>query len=167
MKFQKEESYFKETTASSRLIFDGKVLHLYRDEINLPDGGTSMREYCKHNGAVAVVPLTDKGEVVCIRQYRYALPGTHDPYGEDGNDVGKSQLDARNRHRGGDLGLYHKDDQRQSGQQTQPGQGFQFHAATAFLFVTLTEVCPGVKSLTLVVSGARMKKTLGGVLCFT
>jgi ADP-ribose pyrophosphatase len=73
MNIQKPESYFKETTADSRLIFDGKVLHLYRDEINLPNGGRSMREYCKHGGAVAVVPLTDEGDVICIRQYRYAL----------------------------------------------------------------------------------------------
>ena len=73
MNFQKPEAYFKETTAESRLIFDGKVLHLYRDEINLPNGGRSMREYCKHGGAVAVVPLTDEGDVICIRQYRYAL----------------------------------------------------------------------------------------------
>ena len=73
MNYQKPESYFKETTASSELIFDGKVLHLYRDEINLPDGGKSFREYCKHNGAVCVVPLTREGEVICIRQYRYAL----------------------------------------------------------------------------------------------
>ena len=73
MNIQKPESYFKETTADSRLIFDGKVLHLYRDEINLPNGGRAMREYCKHGGAVAVVPLTDEGDVICIRQYRYAL----------------------------------------------------------------------------------------------
>lgn len=73
MKYQKPESYFKETKASSELIFDGKVLHLYRDDIDLPDGGRSMREYCKHGGAVAVVPLTKDGEVVCVRQYRYAL----------------------------------------------------------------------------------------------
>ena len=73
MLFQKPEAYFKETQAESQLIFDGKVLHLYRDMINLPNGGKGMREYCKHNGAVAVVPLTPEGEVVCVRQYRYAL----------------------------------------------------------------------------------------------
>ena len=70
---RKPESYFRETQASSELIFDGKVLHLYRDVINLPNGKQGMREYCKHNGAVAVVPLTREGEVICVRQYRYAL----------------------------------------------------------------------------------------------
>ena len=43
MKYTKPESYFKETTASSQLIFDGKVLHLYRDDINLPDRSEERR----------------------------------------------------------------------------------------------------------------------------
>ncbi len=100
MKYSKPEAYFKETKASSELIFDGKVLHLYRDQINLPDGGESMREYCKHGGAVAVVPLTDKGEVVCIRQYRYALDrvtleipaGKLDYVGEDHREAALREL---------------------------------------------------------------------------
>lgn len=69
----KDEAFFKENTLASQLIFDGKVLHLYKDTISLPDGGEGMREYCKHGGAVCVVPLTSEGEVVCVRQYRYAL----------------------------------------------------------------------------------------------
>ena len=100
MQFQKPESYFKETTASSTLIFDGKVLHVYKDDINLPDGGASMREYCKHNGAVAVVPLTKEGEVVCVRQYRYALDcvtleipaGKFDFIGEDHREAALREL---------------------------------------------------------------------------
>lgn len=73
MKWQKDDSYFREKTASSELIFDGSVLHLYKDTIILPDGQYGMREYCKHNGAVAVVPLTKDNQVICVRQYRYAL----------------------------------------------------------------------------------------------
>ncbi len=73
MEFKKPLSYFEETTAESELIFDGRVLHVYRDIIDLPNGKQGMREYCRHNGAVAVVPLTDDGKVVCVRQYRYAL----------------------------------------------------------------------------------------------
>ncbi len=73
MNYQKPEAYFKETCATSELIFDGRVLHVYKDTIDLPNGKQGTREYCKHNGAVAVVPLTDDGCVVCVRQYRYAL----------------------------------------------------------------------------------------------
>ena len=100
MYYKKEESYFQETTASSELIFDGKVLHLYRDEIHTPNGGRSIREYCRHGGAVAVVPLTDNGEVVCVRQYRYALgcvtleipAGKYDFPGEDHREAALREL---------------------------------------------------------------------------
>ena len=100
MTYQKPESYFKETTAESQLIFDGKVLHVYKDDIILPNGETSMREYCKHNGAVCVVPLTPEGEVICIRQYRYALDrvtleipaGKFDYIGEDHREATLREL---------------------------------------------------------------------------
>lgn len=64
---------FEEKQKSSRLIFDGTVLHVYRDEIYLPNGKEGYREFCRHNGAVCVVPVTDEGEVILVRQYRYAV----------------------------------------------------------------------------------------------
>lgn len=67
-----DESKLIEKEKSSELIFDGRVLHLYRDEITLPDGSEGVREYCKHNGGVCVLPLTDDGDVILVRQYRYA-----------------------------------------------------------------------------------------------
>ncbi|MBE6558380.1 MAG: NUDIX hydrolase [Ruminococcaceae bacterium] len=65
-----------EKTKKSELIFDGAVVHLYRDTVTLPGGGESFREYVKHLGAVCIVPITDKGEVVLERQYRYAVGQT-------------------------------------------------------------------------------------------
>lgn len=55
----------------SELIFDGVVAHLYKDEVLLPNGKTAVREYIKHVGAVCILPLTDAGEVVLERQFRY------------------------------------------------------------------------------------------------
>ncbi len=63
----------EEKTLESTLIFDGKVVHLYKDTVSLPNGETSSREYIKHVGAVCIIPLTDKNEVVLERQYRYAV----------------------------------------------------------------------------------------------
>ncbi|MGM9682308.1 MAG: NUDIX domain-containing protein [Eubacteriales bacterium] len=65
-----------EKKLSSELIFDGKVVHLYKDTVSLPNGNTSTREYIKHVGAVCVVPLTSDGNVLCVRQYRYPLSRT-------------------------------------------------------------------------------------------
>ncbi len=61
----------EEKELSSRLIYDGKVVHLYEDEVTLPDGKQARREYVKHVGAVCVLALTDEGEVVLERQFRY------------------------------------------------------------------------------------------------
>jgi ADP-ribose pyrophosphatase len=69
---EKNETQLWEKCLSSELIYDGKVVHLYVDQVELPNGMRSTREYVKHIGAVAVLPLTDEGEVICVRQYRYA-----------------------------------------------------------------------------------------------
>ena len=73
MEFSKDISSFVERTVSSKLIYDGNILHLYKDEITLPDGKPAYREYNRHVGAVCVIPLTDAGEVICVRQYRYPV----------------------------------------------------------------------------------------------
>ena len=73
MNDQEETERLREDCIDSRLVFDGKVLHLYVDDIRLPDGTIGFREYIRHIGAVAVLPLTENGEVVCVRQYRYAV----------------------------------------------------------------------------------------------
>ena len=67
-----KESDFVERQISSELIFDGIVLHLYRDIIEQSTGHRAVREIIRHNGAVCVVPINEKGEVVCVKQYRYA-----------------------------------------------------------------------------------------------
>lgn len=61
-----------ERCIESELIYDGQVVHLYVDRVALPDGKTGVREYVRHIGAVAVLPLTENEEVICVRQYRYA-----------------------------------------------------------------------------------------------
>lgn len=58
---------------SSRNVFSGRLLHVYSDEIELPDGGKSVREYIHHQGAVCVVPLTEDNEIIAVRQYRYPI----------------------------------------------------------------------------------------------
>jgi ADP-ribose pyrophosphatase len=47
------------------------LLKVYRDRVRLPDGTESGREYIRHPGAVAVVPLFDDGTILLERQFRY------------------------------------------------------------------------------------------------
>ena len=72
MKFDdKNDAALIERHAASEEIFDGIILHLFRDKVTLPDGKDAVREVIRHVGAVCVVPLTEDGEVICVRQYRY------------------------------------------------------------------------------------------------
>ena len=63
----------RERQTASELIFDGKILHLYRDDIALPDGKPAERELIRHVGAVCVIPITDDGCAVMERQVRYPM----------------------------------------------------------------------------------------------
>jgi ADP-ribose pyrophosphatase len=56
---------------SGERVFDGVLVKLHRDVVRLPDGTEGVREYLRHPGAVAVVPLFDDGRVLLERQYRY------------------------------------------------------------------------------------------------
>ncbi len=62
-----------EKTLSSQNIFKGKVINLCVDQIELPNGNTSTREFLDHRGAVAVIAITDDQKIVMVEQHRYAL----------------------------------------------------------------------------------------------
>lgn len=63
----------EERCVTSENIYDGCLLHVRRDEIGLPNGGQSVREYIRLGRAVCIVPLTDDGRVILEHQYRYAV----------------------------------------------------------------------------------------------
>lgn len=63
----------EEKQLSSTEIFDGVAIHLYKDEILLPNGKKGVREVVRHPGAVCVIPVTDDGDVVFVNQFRYAF----------------------------------------------------------------------------------------------
>ena len=62
-----------EESLSSKEIFKGVVTHLFVDKVRLSNGKTTTREYIRHNGAVAVVPIDSEGNVYLVEQYRYPL----------------------------------------------------------------------------------------------
>jgi len=88
-----------EETKSSKEIYNGDLLHVFRDEVTLPDGSNSVREWIKHPGATAIVPIFKNGDTMLIGQYRYPCKkvfyevpaGKLDP-GEDPLTTGKREL---------------------------------------------------------------------------
>ena len=68
-----ENEYEKlvERQQTSEEIFDGKVLHVFKDNVELPNGGSAVREVVRHIGAVCIVPVKDDGNIILERQFRY------------------------------------------------------------------------------------------------
>ena len=63
----------REVQITREEIYDGIVLHVTKDTVRLPNGGTSIREVAWHRGAVCVVPVTEDGEIIFVEQFRYAM----------------------------------------------------------------------------------------------
>jgi ADP-ribose pyrophosphatase len=62
-----------ETCISSEIIAQGGMLLAKRDQVRLPNGGQSQREYVIHPGAVVIVAILANGNLVLERQFRYPL----------------------------------------------------------------------------------------------
>ena len=62
-----------EKTLSRREIYDGRIVHLHVDEVELPDGSRSVREVIDHCPCVAVVALDEQDRVLTVTQYRHAF----------------------------------------------------------------------------------------------
>ena len=62
-----------EPTIESRIIFQGRILNLRVDTVQLPSGRTTTREIAEHAQSVCIVPLDEDGNVLMVRQYRKAV----------------------------------------------------------------------------------------------
>ena len=79
-------SHLTEKFLKSEEVFTGNLLTVYCDQVELPNGKEASREFIRHPGAIAVVPVTDDGKIVLVRQYRY-------PVGKNMLEVPAGKLD--------------------------------------------------------------------------
>lgn len=77
-------------------VYRGTLLHVFRDQVELPGGGHSVREYIRHPGAVMIVPMLEqpggKLQLVLERQYRYPLAQTIIEFPAGKLDAGETPL---------------------------------------------------------------------------
>lgn len=60
-----------EKTLKSTEVFSGRILHVYHDDVELPDGTFSKREVVRHPGGVCVAALDENNNLLFVRQFRY------------------------------------------------------------------------------------------------
>ncbi|NTV11964.1 MAG: NUDIX hydrolase [Zoogloea sp.] len=63
----------EERCLRSEKVYSGRLLQIYRDIVQLPDGSEGVREYVKHPGAVVIIAVLPDGRLVFERQFRYPL----------------------------------------------------------------------------------------------
>jgi ADP-ribose pyrophosphatase len=67
-----DDKKFKEKTLARDEIFSGKIFHVVKDVVSLPDGQESFRELVFHNGGTAIAPVHNN-KMILVGQYRKAL----------------------------------------------------------------------------------------------
>jgi ADP-ribose pyrophosphatase len=66
-------SHLIEHRLGGTTLLTGGFIEVCRDDVRLPNGKAVTREFIRHPGAVAVIPLLDDGRCVLVRQYRYPI----------------------------------------------------------------------------------------------
>jgi ADP-ribose pyrophosphatase len=59
-----------EPTVESRVAYEGRIVNLRVDTVQLSRGTLGTREIVEHADCVCVVPLDDQGNVIMVQQYR-------------------------------------------------------------------------------------------------
>ena len=93
------------------LKFKGKIIDFYQDTIEVDGNHTVIWDFIKHKGAAAVVPVTEDGKILMVRQYRNALDrytleipaGALDAEDEPGRDCAARELEEEAGYRSDDL----------------------------------------------------------------
>ena len=62
-----------EKKIKSELKYDGNIIKVFFDTVELENGKIATRDVVRHKGASCVAPLTDKNELIFVRQFRYPL----------------------------------------------------------------------------------------------
>lgn len=100
MLIDNEDKSLVEKKISSESVFDGVLLHVNKDEVELPNGHKAVREWIKHPGASAIIPLLPDNQIILVRQFRYPVgkvtleipAGKLDKVGEDPIECAKREL---------------------------------------------------------------------------
>lgn len=56
--------------------YHGILMDIHVDTVELPNGGTALREVADHVDGVAVLPLDERNNVLTVTQYRYVFGKT-------------------------------------------------------------------------------------------
>lgn len=86
----------EEKTLERKTLYEGKIVTLWVDRAELPNGREAKREVVGHPGGVCVLPLESDGTVYTVKQWRY-------PFARVVEELPAGKLDGPEAHREGAL----------------------------------------------------------------
>ena len=91
---------FEEKTLTSECVYNGKVIRVEKDDVQLADGKKSFREVARHPGGVVILAMKDPMTLILVKQFRYPimktvleLPAGKLEKGEDPDIAAKRELE--------------------------------------------------------------------------
>ncbi|WP_099468490.1 NUDIX hydrolase [Konateibacter massiliensis] len=101
----------KYTRIKRELVHSGKIIDLYKDYVEIPNGTVAEWDFIGHKGAAAVVPVTEDGKILMVKQYRNAIDrftieipaGGLDTVEEPMIDCARRELEEETGHKSADL----------------------------------------------------------------
>ncbi len=64
---------FEEKTLDSKIVYEGKVVTVLKDNVEVADGHKSFREVILHSGGVVIAAMKDLDTILMVKQFRYPL----------------------------------------------------------------------------------------------
>lgn len=105
----------EEKTISSDRIYNGKVVNLKIDTVEIPNQGYQKREIVEHGGAVGILAITEDGKVVLVKQFRkpiekviWEIPAGKLEIGENPKDCAMRELKEETGYNAQNMKLIHK-----------------------------------------------------------
>ncbi len=60
----------EEKTMKCERVYEGRIINVRVDTVELPDKKYSKREIVEHPGAVGIIPVTSEKEIILVKQFR-------------------------------------------------------------------------------------------------
>jgi ADP-ribose pyrophosphatase len=65
-------SFNQDQEDSGKLMYQCRIFDVYEGDVRFPHGRKSRQSWIDHKPCIAVVPVTDAGNLILVRQYRHA-----------------------------------------------------------------------------------------------
>ena len=99
---------YEEKQLTSQCVYDGKIMQVQRDEVELATGKKSFREVVRHSGGVVILALKDNNTILMVKQFRYPIaqtvlevPAGKLEKGENPDDAAKRELEEETGYKAG------------------------------------------------------------------